>query len=92
MYPDATAYWAYIISRKHKSENLVWKYQGREDERIRRISGDLLYEMITGDPDALEKVYEAIPKAIADLLGEDYELLPYDKKLMEEFREFIYHN
>ena len=92
MYPDATAYWAYIISRKHKSENLAWKYQGREDERIRRISGDLLYEMITGDPDALEKVYEAIPKAIADLLGEDYELLPYDKKLMEEFREFIYHN
>ena len=91
-YPDATAYWAYIISRKYKSENRVWKYQGREDEKIRRISGDLLYEMITGDSNALEKVYEAIPKAIVDLLGEDYKLLPYDEKLMKEFQEFIYHN
>jgi len=91
-YHDATAYWAYIISRKYRSENRVWKYQGREDEKIRRISGDLLYEMITGDSNALEKVYEAIPKAIVDLLGEDYKLLPYDEKLMKEFQEFIYHN
>lgn len=91
-YPDATAYWAYIISRKYQSENRVWKYQGREDEKIRRISGDLLYEMITGDSNALEKVYEAIPKAIVDLLGEDYKLLHYDEKLMKEFQEFIYHN
>lgn len=91
-YPDATAYWAYIISRKYRSENRVWKYQGREDEKIRRISGDLLYEMITGDSNALEKVYESIPKAIVDLLGEDYKLLPYDEKLMKEFQEFIYHN
>lgn len=91
-YPDATAYWAYIISRKYRSENRVWKYQGREDEKIRRISGDLLYEMITGDSNALEKVYEAIPKAIVDLLGEDYKLLSYDEKLMKEFQEFIYHN
>lgn len=46
--------------------------------------------MITGYPNALEKVYEAIPKAIVDLLGEDYKLLPYDEKLMKEFQEFIY--
>lgn len=91
-YPNATAYWAYIISRKYKSENRVWKYQGRENEKIRRISGDLLYEMITGDTNALEKVYEAIPKAIVDLLGENYKLLPYDEKLMKEFQKFIYHN
>ena len=91
-YPNATAYWAYIISKKYKSENRVWKYQGRENEKIRRISGDQLYEMITGEPDALEKVYEAIPKAIVDILGEDYKLLPYDEKLMKEFQNFIYHD
>ncbi|MBE6489911.1 MAG: Eco47II family restriction endonuclease [Methanobrevibacter sp.] len=91
-YPNATAYWAYIISKKYKSENRVWRYQGREDEKIRRISGDLLYEMITGYPNALETVYEAIPKAVVDLLGEDYKLLPYDEKLMNEFKEFIYHS
>lgn len=91
-YPNATAYWAYIISRKYKSENRVWKYQGRENEKIRRISGDLLYEMITGEPNALEMVYEAIPQAIVDLLGEEYKLLPYDENLMLKFKEFIYHN
>ena len=91
-YPDATAYWAYIISKKYKTENRVWKYKGKENERIRRISGDLLYEMITGNPNALEKVYESIPKAVVDLLGEDYKLLPYDEKIMKEFQEFIYHD
>lgn len=90
-YPNATAYWAYIISKKYKKEDRVWKYKGKENEKIRRISGDLLYEMITGDPNALEKVYEAIPKAIVDLLGEDYKLLPYDKKMMKEFQKYIYH-
>ncbi len=39
-YPDATVYWAYIISKNYESEDYVWKYQQREDERIRRISGD----------------------------------------------------
>ena len=91
-YPDATAYWAYIISKKYKTENRVWKYKGKENEKIRRISGDLLYEMITGNPDALEKVYEAIPKAVVDLLGDEYKLLPYDEKIMNEFQEFIYHD
>ncbi|MBQ2637493.1 MAG: Eco47II family restriction endonuclease [Methanobrevibacter sp.] len=91
-YPNATAYWAYIISKKYKTEERVWIYKGRENEKIRRISGDLLYEMITGDPDALEKVYEAIPKAIVDILGEDYKLLPYDEKLMKEFQRYIYHD
>ena len=91
-YPDATAYWAYIISPKYKTEERVWSYKGRENEKIRRISGDLLYEMITGDSDALEKVYEAIPKAVVDILGEDYKLLPYDKKLMKEFQKVIYHD
>ena len=36
-YPDATAYWAYVISKNYKSECRVWKYQQREDERIKRI-------------------------------------------------------
>lgn len=89
-YPNATAYWAYVISKDYKSENYVWKYQQREDERIRRISGDKLYEMITGDSKALEKVFDAIPKAIVDLLGEDYKLPQYDKKVMEEYKQYIF--
>lgn len=90
-YPNATAYWAYVINNNYKSEDRVWIYQEREDERIRRISGDKLYEMITGDPQALEKVFEAIPKAIVDLLNDNFELSSDDKKIMEEYKQYIFH-
>ena len=90
-YPDATVYWAYIISKNYESEDYVWKYQQREDERIRRISGDKLYEIITGDSKALEKVFNSIPLAITDLLGKDYELNIYDKKILKEFNQHIFH-
>jgi len=91
-YPNAVAYWAYVIGKDYKSEDKVWIYKGRENERIRRISGDKLYELVTGDPKALEKVYDAIPRAVVDLLGDDYILLPYDQKVMEEFKQYIFHN
>jgi len=91
-YPNATAYWAYVINKNYKSENRVWNYKKRQDERIRRISGDKLYEMITGDSEALEKVYEAIPKAIVDILGEEYTLSSHDKKIMEEYKQYIFQN
>lgn len=89
-YPDSTAYWAYIIGKKYKSENRVWKYQGRENEKIRRISGDYLYKIVTGNSSSLEKVYEAIPNAVVDLLGEDYKLSTYDERIVKEFQEYIY--
>lgn len=90
-YPNATAYWAYVINKNYKSEEKIWKYHGREDERIRRISGDKLYEMITGDSQALEKVFNAIPEAIVDLLNEDYELSQADKKIMDKYKQYIFH-
>lgn len=91
-YPDATAYWAYVISKNYKSECRVWKYQQREDERIKRISGDRLYAMITGDPQALEKTFNAIPKAIVEILGEDYTLTKEDEKLQVEYNNIIFKN
>lgn len=89
-YPNATAYWAYVINKNYKSEDRVWEYQKRHDEKIRRISGDKLYELITGDPKALEKTFNAIPLAINDLLGEDYELSETDKETMKKFNEYIF--
>ncbi len=91
-YPDATAYWAYVISKNYKSEDRIWKYQQREDERIRRISGDRLYAMVTGDPQALEKTFNAIPKAIVEILGEDYKLTKEDEKLQVEYNNIIFKN
>lgn len=89
-YPDATAYWAYVISKNYKSECRVWKYQQREDERIRRISGDRLYAMVTGDSKALQKTFNAIPKAIVEILGEDYKLTEEDEELQIEYNNIIF--
>lgn len=89
-YPDATAYWAYVISKNYKSECRVWKYQQREDERIRRISGDRLYAMVTGDSKALQKTFNAIPKAIVEILGEDYKLTEEDEELQIECNNIIF--
>lgn len=91
-YPDATAYWAYVISKNYKSECRVWKYQQREDERIKRISGDRLYAMITGDSQALEKTFNAIPKAIVEILGEEYKLNEEDEKLQVKYNNIIFKN
>ena len=91
-YPDATAYWAYVISKNYKSEDRIWKYQQREDERIRRISGDRLYTMVTGDPKALEKTFNAIPKAIVEILGEEYKLTEEDEELQVEYNNIIFKN
>lgn len=90
LYPNAIAYWAYVINKNYKSEDRVWEYQNREDERIRRISGDKLYEMITGDSKALEKTFNAIPKAIVDLIGDDYKLSESNEKTMKKFNEYIF--
>ncbi|MBE6500476.1 MAG: Eco47II family restriction endonuclease [Methanobrevibacter thaueri] len=89
-YPNATAYWAYVINKDYKSENRVWAYQNRKDERIRRISGDKLYELVTGDPKALEKTMDAIPKAIVELKGKSYELTEDDEKTFNEYKTYIF--
>jgi len=89
-YPDATAYWAYVISKNYKSEDRVWRYQQREDERIRRISGDRLYAMVTGDSKALEKTFNAIPKAIVEILGEDYGLNKNDEEMQKKYNDIIF--
>lgn len=89
-YPNATAYWAYIINKNYQSENRVWEYRKRNDERIRRISGDKLYELVTGDSKALEKTFNAIPKAIKDLLGENYDLDESDLSILKEYNKYIF--
>ena len=91
-YPDAIVYWAYIISKDYKSTEEVWVYKGQVDNRIRKITGDKVYELITGDPKALEKTFIAIPKAINDILGEKYILNADDEEIMKEYKKYIFKN
>ena len=89
-YPDAVAYWAYIIGKNYKSENRPWRYKQKENERIRRVSGCKVYELITGDPKALEKTFKAIPKAIIQLSGEEYFLSEKDRMLLKEYNNMFF--
>ncbi len=92
-YPNAMTYWAYIVSRNYKTGEEVWHMKDTpNNERIHKIYGKKVYELITGDPDALEKLYKAIPIAIVDILGEDYRIT--DEKtlnIINEYRNFVFH-
>ena len=48
--------------------------------------------MITGDSQALEKTFDAIPKAIVEILSEDYRLSKDDEKLKMEYNNIIFKN
>lgn len=90
-YPDAICYWAYIVHGTYKAEDVIWKKKNYENnERIRRISCDKVYELVTGDPNALEKTFDALPKAIGDILETELEFSDEDEKLIKEFKEYIF--
>ncbi|TWR24006.1 Eco47II family restriction endonuclease [Mucilaginibacter achroorhodeus] len=70
---QATAYWAYIISNStKKSGEGVWVKKGfNKIESVKAIWGKAVYEKVTGDPDALYKIYKTLPSVIADVTKED---------------------
>lgn len=56
------------------SQNIIWKTsldgQSCSNERIRRVSIDKFYEMVTGDRLAFKKLCEKLPTIIADVVEE----------------------
>ena len=95
--PNAVAYWGYIVSENYKNEDRLWARHGNTDERIRRISGKKVYELVTGDSEALEKAHKALPMAIKDILVEYYgydeeklQLSSEDEDLLNHYRDFIF--
>ena len=95
--PNAVAYWGYIVSKNYKNEDRLWQYHENTDERIRRIGGKKVYELVTGDPESLEKTHKALPIAIKDILVKYYgydeeklQLSSEDEDLLNRFRDFIF--
>lgn len=68
-----TAYWAYIISKSvQKSGEEVWVKKGfNKIESIKKAWGERVYEIVTGDSTALEKIYKTLPQVINDVSKED---------------------
>ncbi|MFA6530405.1 MAG: Eco47II family restriction endonuclease [Candidatus Micrarchaeia archaeon] len=90
-YPNSRAYWAYILDKNGESYDVIWKYGNEEpDERLRKISGKKVYELITGDPKALEAVWKALPKAISKVIKKGIKIPDSEKiKLLGLFKASI---
>ncbi|MEK6924059.1 MAG: Eco47II family restriction endonuclease [Candidatus Micrarchaeota archaeon] len=85
--PKARAYWAYILPQNQKSEDREWDYKGDNDPRIRILTGRKVYQLVTGNPTALELTWKALPMAISDVLEADYCLSSAESKRLLEFFE-----
>lgn len=70
---DSIAFWAYIIAKtKQKSGEEIWiKSKFNKIDSVKKIWGEKVYEIVTGDPEALSKVYKVLPTVIMDVIKED---------------------
>lgn len=96
-YPDSTAYWAYIIEKNNECKNESWIFKDKKGnllydtkDNIRLISGYKVYELVTGDKNALFDVNNALPKAINDILGNDYSLSDEEYLKLEYFKNSLF--
>ena len=63
----AICYWVQIIAKSSFNEHWEGKFKDRiyNHPRVRKISGDKFYELLTGVSDAFKQVVDAIPKVIS---------------------------
>lgn len=93
-YPKATAYWAYIISKHGDSGEKVWEYRRHGEtfvnNKIKVIWGKNVYELVTGNPNALEETWNALPLAINDLIGSNVVINSKDQKILLELSKHVF--
>ena len=93
-FPNATAYWAYIVSKDGSSGEKVWVYNRQEehfsDDRLRVIWGKEVYELITENPNALEETWKALPLAINEFIDSKIEYDGHDKKILAELSQYLF--
>ncbi|NWF66645.1 MAG: Eco47II family restriction endonuclease [Campylobacterales bacterium] len=69
--PKATCYLVEVIAKN--SQNSVWivslNGQSISDDRIRRVSIDKFYEIVTGEKEAFKNLCEVLPKVIDDVVN-----------------------
>jgi len=69
---DVTCMLVEVIAKN--SQNIVWSVtvnkQKMANERIRRVSIDKFYEIVTGEREAFKQLIEILPKVIDDVLKE----------------------
>lgn len=87
--PEATAYWAYIITKDGSSGESEWYYSDSDgarsvDPHIRSVWGKKVYELVTGNPNAMDELLIALPLAINQYLQSEFSPNELDKKEIEK--------
>lgn len=69
-YKQAKCFWVQILAKGTFNEPWRGEINGKEysHSRVFKISGDQFYSMLSGQEDALLKLYKALPRAIEDYL------------------------
>lgn len=74
-----------------KSQNITWQTtidkQRVSHNRIRRVSIDKFYEIITGQSDAFYQICKVLPKVVKEVIDEEDELKVPADKVYEEIKE-----
>jgi hypothetical protein len=88
MYPDAEFYLVHIIRGTAYPYNKTWKRSGFETHpRIKKISGEAFYSLVTGSATALHDLYQVIPAVMQDIIAENQVLSLSDSTAMSELRQ-----
>lgn len=73
-----------------KSQNIVWKttIEGKRmsHNRIRRVSIDKFYEIVTGQSDAFYQICRVLPEIVKEVIEEGDELAVPEDKVYEEIK------
>jgi hypothetical protein len=95
---EYTAYFVQILTKKRfdkpftPSDNEKDGASYRPNEKVREIDGKSFYAMVTGDPDALEHLYTALPYVLEKLRpqamnAEEATKNPYFKDFMQHIQK-----
>ena len=88
---DRTAECFLVEAIAKTSQNIIWKVsvdkEKMENEKIRRVSLDKFYEIVTGDKEAFYKICMELPKLIDEIIEENRELQVGIDTVIDELRE-----
>ncbi len=87
--PNCECYLVEIIARK--SQNITWyvSLDGERvgNDRIRRVSIDKFYELVTGDKDAFCKLCKILPGLLREILSHNEQLVVEEDTVISELRK-----
>jgi len=86
--PTATCMLVEVIAKN--SQNIPWQVsldgESISNERIRRVSIDKFYEIVTGEKEAFKQLVETLPKVMDDVL-EEIQQNGIENSVFEELKE-----